>query len=330
MNGRREFIMLLGGAATWPLAAQAQQSQRARRVGVLSVFAEHDPVGQVRAAALVQGLDALTWHEGSNLRIDWRWAGGDTALYERYAAELVSLGPDVLVAIATPSVAALRRRTTTIPIVFAGVTDPVGQGFVASLSRPAGNVTGFADLDLPIVGKWLDMLTQVTPPVTSVALLFNPTSAPLPGLMVRAIEDAEPLRGLLARAAPVYDEAGVVSAIAALSQEPHGGLIVLPDSFTVASRAVILDSTARTRLPAVYWNRSFTDDGGLMSYGVDYADLYRRAAGYVDRILKGAKPGELPVQNPTKLELVVNLKTAKALGIAIAPTLLATADGGIE
>ena len=304
---RRDFIAVVGGAAAWPLVARAQQRERMRRIGVLTLYPKDDPTGQVRAAALIEGLAALKWKEGGNLHIDWRTTGGDPARYDLYAAELAALGPDVLLAVSTPSVAALRRQTTTIPIVFVGVTDPIGQGFVESLARPGDNITGFADFDLPIAGKWLDMLTQVTPPVKRVALLLNPATAPLPGPMLRDIEDAAPSLGLTARAAPIHDEAGITAALTAQAQEERGGLIVLPDSFTIAARTVILASAARTRLPAVYWNRAFTDDGGLMSYGVDLTDLYRRAAGYIDRILKGAKPGELPVQNPTKLELVVNL-----------------------
>jgi putative ABC transport system substrate-binding protein len=243
---------------------------------------------------------------------------------------LVALAPDVLLAVRTPSVEALRRQTSVIPIVFTVVTDPVGQGFVASLARPGGTITGLTDFDPPMAGKWLWMLAQITPPVAHVAILYNPATAPFAGLMLRAITEAAPSLGVAVRAALVHDEAEIETTVAGLAREERGGLLVLPDAFTYVKRGVVVASAARAHLPAVYWNRAFVADGGLMSYGVDITDLYRRAAGFVDRVLNGAKPSDLAVQNPTTFELVINLKTAKALGITIATTLLATADEVIE
>jgi putative ABC transport system substrate-binding protein len=277
---------------------------------------------------LVQGLGALNWHEGGNLRIDWRWAGGK--LYERYAAELIALNPEVLVVWGSPSVAALRRQMSTIPIVLVNVTDPVGQGFVESLAHPGGNITGFTDYDASMAGKWLGMLTQITPPVVRVAVLFNPTTAPFAELMLRVIEESARSLAVAVRAAPCHDDAEVEALIAGLAREERGGLLVLPENFNIVHREVIITLAVRYRLPAVYPYRFFTAIGGLMSYGIDPDDLFRRAASYVDRILKGAKPADLPVQNPNKFELVINLKTAKALGITVAPLLLAIADEVIE
>ncbi len=313
-----------------PLAAQPQPRDGMRRLGVL-MSPRNDPNGQARAAALVQGLAALNWHEGGNLHIEWRWAGGDPALFERYAAELVALGPDVLVAGASSTaVEALRRQTSTIPIVFVVVADPVGQGFVASLARPGGNITGFSAYDPPMAGKWLGMLTQIAPPVAHVAVLYNPATAPYAALMLRAIEEAARSLAVAERAAPVNDDAELEAMMAGLVREERGGLLVLPDPFTGGHRDAIIAVAARHRLPAVYPYRYFTASGGLMSYGIDQDDHYRRSAGYVDRILKGANPGELPVQRPTKFEMALNLKTAKALGVTFPPSLLAGADEVIE
>jgi putative ABC transport system substrate-binding protein len=309
---------------------QAQPDGGMRRLGVLMPQRADNPVGQARAAALVQGLGALSWTEGSNLRIDWRWAGGVAALYERYSAELVALGPDVLLVAGSASVVALRRQTSTIPIVFANVTDPVGQGFVASLARPGGTVTGFSNYDPPMGSKWLGMLIQITPPVARVAVLYNPATAPFAGPMLRAIEDATPSLAVTVRAAPVRDEAETETMMAGLAREERGGVLVLTGVFTTVHRDAIVALAAQHRLPAVYPSRIFTAIGGLMSYGVDEEDPYRRAADYVDRILKGAKPSDLPVQAPTKFELVINLKTAKALGVTVAPALLNNADEVIE
>jgi putative tryptophan/tyrosine transport system substrate-binding protein len=325
--------VLAGIAATMapgPLVAQAQQRDGMRRLGVLMTYLENDPVGKTRAAALVQGLGALNWHEGDNLQIGWRWAGGDPALFDRFTAELVALRPEILVAHGSLSVAALRRQTSTIPIVFALVADPVGQGFVASLARPGGNITGFSSYDSPMAGKWLGMLTQITPPAARVAVLYNPATAPYAGLMLRAIEDAALSVAVAVRAAPCRDDAEIEAMMVALAREERGALLVLPGVFADVHRDAIVALAARHRLPAVYPHRFFAAAGGLMSYGTNNDDLFRRAAGYVDRLLKGAKPGELPVQRPTKFELAINLKTAKALGITVAPALLATADEVIE
>jgi putative ABC transport system substrate-binding protein len=331
---RREFIGLVVGAslgATLPRAAQAQPSRESvRRLGVLTVTAPNDPVSTGRATVLKQSLAALDWKEGSNLRIDWRDGSGDLALIERAADELIASAPDVLLAVGTPCVAELRRRTSTIPIVFAVVTDPIDQGFVASLSHPGGNVTGFTDYDGPMAGKWLEMLTQIAPSAAHVAVLYNPSTAPFAEIMLRALHGAAPSLAVTVRAIELRDAAGIAPTVAALSAEKGTALLVLPDFFTMTNRADILASAAQANLPAVYWNRAFVADGGLMSYGTDNSDIIRGAAAYVDRILKGEKPVDLPVQNPTKFELALNLRTAKALGITLSPMLLATADEVIE
>jgi putative tryptophan/tyrosine transport system substrate-binding protein len=325
---RRDFISLVGGAAAWPLGARAQQPSQVRRLGVL--IGVSGPDGQARAAALVQGLNALNWHEGSNLRIDWRWAGGDTALYERYAAELVSLGPDVLLAQGSLPITLLRKHTSTIPIVFTIVADPLGQGFVASLAHPGGNITGFSSFDPQMTGKWLEMLTQISPPVARVAVLFDPKTALYAGLMLREIEAGARSLVVTVRSAPCSDYAQVAALMAGLAREEHGGLLVLPGAFTDTHRVDIVILAARYRLAAVYPTREFVASGGMMSYGIDNIDVSRRAADYIDRILKGAKPADLPVQRPTKFELMINLRTATALGFEVPATLLARADEVIE
>jgi putative ABC transport system substrate-binding protein len=329
---KRRTVLAGIAAALAPRSLMAQTLARdgPRRLSVLMGNLADDPVGQTYVASLMQGLRALGWQEGRNLRVDWRWAGGDTALFDRYAAELVALGPAVLLAQSSPAVIALRRNTDTIPIVFTMVTDPVGQGFVENLARPAGNVTGFSDFNSLMAGKWLEMLTQVAPPVARVAVLYNPETTPYAALMMRAIEDAAPSFAITARTAPCHDDAEIESLIAELAREERGGLLVLTDIFTIVHRATILASAALHRLPTVYFTRSFTVAGGLMSYGIDYADLFVRSADYIDRILKGASPRDLPVQQPTKFELVINLKTAKARAITLSTTLLATADEVIE
>ena len=328
---RRNFVALAAGAVIGrPLLAQAQAQGGMRRVGVLMSLRSDDPEGHAYAAALVQGLGALGWHEGANLRLDWRWAGGDPALFQRYASELVAHSPDVLVAFSSPSVEAMRRETTTIPMVFTVVSDPIGQGFVASLAHPGGNITGFSAYDPPMAGKWLQMLTQITPPVANVVVLYNPATAPYAGLMLHAIEEAAPSLRVSVRAARYRDDAELEAIMAGLGHEEHGGLLFLQDVFAIAHRNAIVTLAARYRLPAVYPYRFIAASGGLMSYGTEYADLFRRAAAYVDRILKGETPADLPVQAPTKFELVINLNTAKALGITVAPALLAGADEVIE
>ncbi len=328
---RRTILTAMAATlAPGPWTAQAQPRDAMRRLGVLMGAVATDAQGQKNAAALVLGLGALGWKEGGNLRIDWRWAGGDRTLYERDAAELVALDPDVLEAPSSPAVAALRRQTSTIPIVFADIADPVGLGFVASVARPGGNITGFSAYDPPMAGKWLQMLTQITPPVARVAVLYNPGTTPYAGVMLQAIEAAAPSLALTVQDAPIHDEAEIEATMTALARKARGGLLVLPESFTTVHRDAIVALAARYRLPAVYPFGFFAAAGGLMSYGLDQADLMRRTATYVDRIFKGAKPSDLPVQAPIKFETVFNLKTAKALGVTIAPSLLATADDVIE
>jgi ABC-type uncharacterized transport system substrate-binding protein len=329
---RRQFITLIGGAAAvWPVIALAQQRNAIRHLGVLMGFVADDPEGQADVAAFIRGLGALNWKEGSNLRIDWRWGDSDPALLERYAAELVALGPDLLLAgSSSTAVGALQRRTSTIPIVFANTTDPVGQGFVASLSHPGGNITGFSNYDPLMVGKWLGLLTQITPPVVHVAALYNPATTPYAPLLLRAIQEAAPSLGLSVRAAPVKDEVEIDATMAELAREERGGLLVLPDIFNNEHRSAIVALAARHRLPAVYAFRFFALAGGLMSYGIDLSETFRRSAGYVDLILKGTVPADLPVQAPVTFKLVINLKTAKALGLTMPTALLVSADEEIE
>jgi len=325
---------ILAGIATTLVpgrrAARAQQRDGMRRLGVLQGFGATDAQGQKNTSALMEGLGALGWKEGVNLRIDWRRGGGDPTIFARYAAELVALDPDVLLAPSAPALVALRRQTSTIPIVFTLIADPVGLGFVASMARPGGNVTGFSAYDPPMAGKWLQMLTQITPPVAHVAVLYNPGTTPYAGLMMQAIEAAAPSLAVTVRAAPIHDEAEVEAAMTALAHEGRGGLLVLPELFSNMHHAAIVATAARDRVPAVYAFRFFVAAGGLMSYGLDQSDLFRRAADYVDRIFKGAKPADLPVQAPIKFELAINLKTAKALGVTFPTMLLAKADEVIE
>jgi putative tryptophan/tyrosine transport system substrate-binding protein len=298
---RREFITLLGGAAaTWPLAARAQQPDRMRRIGVLMGAVESDPARQSQLAAFRGALAKLGWREGSNLGIEVRW-GADPELCARYAADLVALGAEVLLADSTPSLEALQQRTRTIPIVFVTVADPIGQGFVANLARPGGNITGFSAFDAPMAGKWLEMLTQIAPPVTRVAMLFDPATTPYANLMLRAMEEAAPSFAVAVRAAPVSSDSEVDAIMAGLAREERGGVLVLPSVFAATNRDAIIALAARHRLPAIYAYPFFAAAGGLMSYGVDLADL-----------------------------LVINLKTAKALDITVATSLLATADEVIE
>jgi putative ABC transport system substrate-binding protein len=327
---RRAVLAGIAATLARPLMAQAPSHDGPRRLGVLMGNIAEDPVATAYTTSLTQGLRTLGWQEGSNLRVDWRWSGGDPVLFDRYAAELVTLGPDVLLAQSSPSVVALRQKTSTIPLVFTMVSDPVGQGFVENLAHPGGNITGFSDFNALMAGKWLEMLTQVAPPVARVAVLYNPATAPYAALMMRAVEDAAPSFAMATQAAPCDDDAGIESMMAELARGQRGGLLVLTDIFSIVHRDTILAAAARHRLPTVYFTRSFTAAGGLMSYGIDYADLFLRSATYIDRILKGANPRDLPVQEPTKFELVINLKTAKARDINLSTTLLATADEVIE
>lgn len=330
--GTTRRAILSGVAATLVPGSSMGQTQQhnVMRLGALVGSVETDVQAQKNVAALVQGLDALGWKDGGNLRIDLRGSAGDPALYARYAAELVALDPDVLFASSAPALEALRRQTSTIPIVFTLVVDPVGLGFVPSLARPGGNITGFSAYDSPMAAKWLQMLTQITPPVSHAVVSFNPETTPYSGVMLQAIQNAAPSLAVSVRAAPIHDEAEIEATLAAVAREGRGGLVVLPEPFAIVHRAAIVALAQQSRVPAVYPFSFFATGGGLMSYGLDQADMYRRAAAYVDRIFRGAKPGELPVQAPTKFETALNLKTAKALGVAFAPSLLDTADEVIE
>jgi putative ABC transport system substrate-binding protein len=328
---RREFITLIGGSAiAWPLAVRAQQPERVWRIGVLMGYAESDRGGQARVAAFREGLQKLGWAEGRNIRIDTRWAALDVERMQRFAKELVALQPDLILTQNTPTTAAMLQQTRTIPIVFATASDPVGSGFVASFSRPGGNVTGFIDNEASMAGKWLGLLKEIAPRVNRVAFLFNPATAPYAEYFLNPFKAAARSVAVESIAAPVHDTSELESVIAAQAREPNTGLIAMPDSFLIGHRVEIASLAARYRLPAVYPFRFFTELGGLLSYGSDILDNFRRAASYADRILKGAKPSELPVQAPVKFELAINLKTAKALGLTISPTLLARADEVIE
>jgi putative ABC transport system substrate-binding protein len=328
---RRDFITLLGGAAAWPLGARAQQPDRVLRIGVLMNLAASDPEGQAQVTALVLRLKELGWTDGRNVQFDYRWAAGDASRMRTFAKELVKLQPDVVLARSTPVTAALQRETQTIPIVFVAVSDPVGEGFVASVARPEANITGFTNVESSLGSKWLELLKEIAPSIMSVALVFNPETAPGGGLYYfRLVESAAPSLAVAVIKAPVHDPAEIDTALATLAREPSVGLIVLPDALTNVHRELIISRAARYRLPAVYLFRNMAAEGGLMSYGIDLVDLFRRAASYIDRILKGAEPADLPVQLPTKYELVINLKTAKALGLTVPLIMQMTADEVIE
>jgi putative ABC transport system substrate-binding protein len=325
---RRTFITLLGGAAVaWPLAARAQQSERIRRVGALIAFAETNSDGQAAAAAFRHGLEQLGWVEGKNIHVDYRFAAGDPALYKTYAAELVGLSPDAILAGASP--AAMAPLTRTIPIVFVLVADPVGQGLVHSLGRPGGNITGFSVYDAQLMGKWLSFLNEIAPRVRRIAVIFNPDTAPFAGLFNRAIETAAQSLGMTVTLAPVHDDAAIEDAVFAQARQPGGGVIVLPESFSNTHRKTIIAAATRYNLPVV-GPEMFPRDGGLMSYWINQNDMYSEASSYIDRILKGADPAGLPVQEPTKFSLILNLKTAKTLGLTISPNMLLIADEVIE
>jgi putative ABC transport system substrate-binding protein len=329
MIRRREFITLLGGAAAWPVAARAQRGDRVRCIGVLMSLAENDPLAKTRVSAFTQALAALGWTDGHNVRVDFRWGGGDANRTRALAQELVSLQPDIIVTDGTPATAALQRETRTIPIVFANVGDPVASGFVARLDRPSGNVTGFALYEATLGGKWLELLSEIAPGLKRAAIMFNPDTAPVSTFMP-SIETAARSLKVVPITAPVHSDVEIETAIVALGGEPGGGLVVTADVFTNVHRASIILGAAQNKVPAVYTLSESARDGGLLSYGVDRVDLYRRAASYVDRILHGEKPGDLPVQFPTKFEMVVNLKTAKALGLEVPLSIRLRADEIIE
>jgi len=328
---RRDFIKAIAVSTTWPLAARAQQAEHMRRIGVLMGYPENDLEGPVFFAAFREGLQKLGWMEGRNIQLDTRWVSPDDAeARQRFAKELVALQPDLILSSVTPTTAALLQHTRTIPIVFATVSDPVGSGFVASLARPGGNVTGFQAMLGSLGGKWLELLKEIAPRVARVAMLFNPASAPYAESFLNPFKAAAPSFAVEPIAASVGDTSELESVIAAQARAQNGGLIVMPDTFTDVHRAEIISLAARFGVPAIYPRRPFTELGGLLSYGIDQLDSYRRAAIYVDRILKGEKPSELPVQAPVKFELAINLKTAKALGLEVPWFLRQRADEVIE
>jgi len=326
---RREFISLLGSAAAaWPFAARAQQGERMRRIGVLVAVAD-DPEGQARIAAFLQGLQQLGWAEGRNLQIDTRWGAGDADRFRKYAAELVALAPDVILAAGGAVVPPLLQATRSVPIVFTQTPDPVGAGFVDSLARPGGNVTGFTTFEYGISAKWLELLKEIAPRVTRAAVIRDAAIASGTGQW-GALQSVAPSFGVELSPVNMLDAGEIERAIAAFARSPNGGMILTGSALAVFHRDLIVTLAARHKLPAVYYDRHFVAGGGLISYGPNSIDPHRRAAGYVDRILRGEKPADLPVQAPTKYELVVNLKSAKALGLEIPPTLLARADEVIE
>jgi putative ABC transport system substrate-binding protein len=329
MIRRREFIAGLGGAAAWPLAARAQQGNRFRRIGVLMPGDENDPQARLRPSAFTQALAGLGWTVGRNVRLDLRWAGGDINRMRALAHELVGLQPDIIVTNAGPAIVALQRETRTIPIVFTGGADPVVTGIVARLERPGGNITGFGTWEATLGGKWLELLSEIAPGLKRAAIMFNPD--------IRAVSAYMPSFETAARSlkvapitAPVQSDVEIGTAIIALGREPGGGLVVVGDAFTAVHRVPIISAAARNNVPALYATSNSVRDGGLLSYGVDQIDIWRRAASYVDRILRGEKPGDLPVQFPTKFEMVVNRKTAKALGLAVPPSIMLRVDEVIE
>jgi putative tryptophan/tyrosine transport system substrate-binding protein len=326
---RREFIALLGGAAAWPLAARAQRTDRVRRIGVLMNQAADDPEGQARLIAFVQALQQFGWTDGRNVRIDARWAAGDADRIRKYAIEFASLAPDVILATGSFGVAPLLQATRAVPIVFVIVPDPVGAGFVDSLARPGGNATGFLQFEYALSGKWLELLKQVAPNVTRAAVIRDPAITAGIG-QFGVIQSVAQALGVEVSPVNVRDPGEIERAIAAFARFPNAGLILTGSALATVHRKLIINLAARHRLPTVYTSRYFVTDGGLISYGVDFLDQYRQAAGYVDRILKGEKAADLPVQAPTKYELVINLKTARTLGLEVPPTLLATADEVIE
>jgi putative ABC transport system substrate-binding protein len=322
--GRRELIVTLGGAvATWPLAVQAQQPDRVRRVGVLMGIAA-DLEGHARITAFRQALQALSWTEGRNIQLIYRWSAGDPLQARGFAKELVDLRSDAILVNSTPVVTAVRDITRTTPVVFVQVSDPIAAGLVQSLARPGGNFTGFTNFEPSTAGKWLDLLKRVAPNIKRIGYLFNPSTAPL--LYAKSVEGAAPALSVQVFAAAVHRADEIEGAIEQIAREPDSGLVVLPDLFTATNRSSIIESAGRHRLPAVYPFRYFVASGGLMSYGTEVLDTYRQAASYIDHILHGKKPADLPVQAPTKFELVINLKTARAIGITVPPTLMALAD----
>jgi len=332
MIRRREFITLLGGAAAWPLSARAQQSQQMHRVGVLMNFAATQSDGQAAVAAFVQELRQLGWNEGENLRIDIRWNAGDAGLAQIYAAQLIGLMPDVILAMSTVNLTAIRQATSIVPVVFVQVNDPVAQGFVASARRPGGNITGFTAYEFSIGGKWLNLLKEVAPGLERAAVMFNPETAPYWKFFMTVIEAAASSLGVQAIAVPVRATAEIEPALASFTRQSKGGLILLGDSFLVLRYSLIADLAVHFRLPSIGQQPNYAKNGGLLEYShtTEFVGQFRQAATYVDRILKGEKPGDLPVQPPTKFELIVNMKTAKALGVTVPTSMQLLADEVIE
>jgi len=326
---RREFITLIGCAAAWPLAARAQQRERVRRIGRLMGGDENDPVQKTFVSAFTQALADLGWADGRNVRIDLRWGRGDINRIRALAQELVGLQPDIILTNTTPATVAVQRETRTIPIVFANVADPVVSGIVPRFNQPGGNITGFANYEATLGGKWLELLSEIAPGLKRAAIMFNPDLLPVLPFMPSFETAARSLK-VVPITAPVHGNEEIETAITTLGREPGGGLVVMPDGFVLAHRAPIISAAARNNVPAVYTQSFFVRDGGLLSYGPDRVDTFRRAASYVDRSLRGEKPGDLPVQFPTKFEMAVNLKTAKALGLAVPPSILLRADEQIE
>ncbi len=327
---RRAFFVVLGGAAAWPLAAQAQQPNRVRRIGVLMGYAETDLTALAFLAAFKQGLAVLGWNEGKNLYIELRWTAGNINRAVSFAKELVALQPDAILANTTPITATLQHETKAIPIVFVAVADPVGSGLVESLAHPGGNITGFLNMEGTLAEKWLELLKEIAPRTIRVALMFNPQTAPYAEYYLRPLQTVAPKLGVTTLATPVRGIDDIETVFAKLSPDRGDGLILMNDSFMFIHRKLIVELAARYKLPAIYFVREMTAEGGLISYGVVTADSFARAAQYVDHILRGAKPAELPLQAPTKFELVINAKTAKALGLTIPDKLLSTADELIE
>jgi putative ABC transport system substrate-binding protein len=327
---RRAFITLIGGAAACaPFVARAQQAGRVRRIGVMISLAENDPEAQANAAALREGLQQLGWTEGRNIRTDYRWGVGDPGRARAAVKELLALSPDVIMPATTQMLAAVKDEASTVPVVFVNISDPVGTGFVDSLARPGGNVTGFTNFEYAMGEKWLQTLKEIAPGMTRVAIIANPKN-PNTALYLRAIEPAATALALQLTVTPVNDGAEITRTIETFAREPNGGLLIMPDPLTITHRELIVALAGQHRLPSAYPYRFFVTSGGLLSYGIDRVDLYRRAAAYVDRVLKGAKAGDLPIQQPTKFELAINVKTAKALGLTVPPKLLFTADEVIE
>jgi putative ABC transport system substrate-binding protein len=328
---RRRFVQLISGlAATWPLAARAQQGGAIKRVGVLMSSIENDSGGLAEMSALVAGLAEAGWTENHNIHLDFRWPGGDLERIQALAIELCALKPDVLVARSSPTTAALKRAGGTTPIIFVNITEPVEQGFVQSLGHPGGNITGFTNFESMIGGKWLQLLKEVDPRIGRVGIIYNPQTAPFAGLFLRSVEAAAPGLAVTVSSMPVGSAAEIESAMSAFASTPGGGLVAIPDSFTGEHRDEVIAQAARTRLPVLFSNQSSTPSGGLMAYAVDTRELMHRAAGYVDRLLKGDKPADLPVQQPAKFALSINLTTAKALGLNVPQSLLTFADEVIE